>query len=69
VVLNAVNEVAVEAFLARRIAFPAIPELIDRSLDAAAARPDRAGTLAEIRAVDAWARSYSGETIGTLTSS
>jgi 1-deoxy-D-xylulose-5-phosphate reductoisomerase len=69
VVLNAVNEVAVEAFLARRITFPAIPELIDRALHAAAARPDRAGTLAEIRAVDAWARAHSGETIGTLTSS
>ncbi len=68
IVLNAANELAVEAFLDGRIGFSDIPRVIDRALAAA----DAAGeprSLADVRAIDAWARTCSGETIGTLRSS
>ncbi|HXG28175.1 MAG TPA: 1-deoxy-D-xylulose-5-phosphate reductoisomerase [Nevskiales bacterium] len=56
-VLNAANEVAVEAFLEHRIAFTAIPEVIDRCLDALPRAPRGASDeLQRILAVDAWAR-------------
>jgi 1-deoxy-D-xylulose-5-phosphate reductoisomerase len=57
IVLNAANEVAVAAFLENRLRFTAIPELIRLAMDAyedngaAAVR-----TLADVRAVDTWAR-------------
>ena len=54
IVLNAANEIAVASFLQGRLAFTAIPELIARTLDAHEAGP--AGTLAEVRRIDAWAR-------------
>ena len=57
VVFNAANEVAVEEFLAGRLGFTAIPRLIARTMDAHAPAP--VTTLAEIRAVDRWAREYS----------
>ncbi|MFO0687225.1 MAG: 1-deoxy-D-xylulose-5-phosphate reductoisomerase [Myxococcota bacterium] len=57
-VLNAANEIAVEAFLAGRIAFPDIAAINARVLDAHLA--DHAGEgvseLAAVRAADAWAR-------------
>lgn len=57
VILNAANEVAVEAFLAARLPFTAIPTVIEDVLDAATAgsvaAPD---SLAEVRALDGWAR-------------
>jgi 1-deoxy-D-xylulose-5-phosphate reductoisomerase len=56
-VLNAANEVAVAAFLAGRLAFTAIPEVIERAM--AAHAPGPVNTLADVRAVDAWARAYS----------
>jgi 1-deoxy-D-xylulose-5-phosphate reductoisomerase len=40
-VLNAANEVAVEAFLAERLPFTGIPEVIERALDALPAEPVR----------------------------
>jgi 1-deoxy-D-xylulose-5-phosphate reductoisomerase len=40
-VLNAADEVAVEAFLAKRIAFTGIPEVIERTLEALPASPVR----------------------------
>jgi 1-deoxy-D-xylulose-5-phosphate reductoisomerase len=56
-VLNAANEVAVEAFFARRIAFLAIASLVEATLEAAvdlaAARPS---AVEEVLAVDAEAR-------------
>jgi 1-deoxy-D-xylulose-5-phosphate reductoisomerase len=59
VVLNAANEVAVAAFLDGAVPFPAIAASIEAALDAAARqgvqRPD---TLAAIRELDAWARTY-----------
>lgn len=42
-VLNAANEIAVEAFLAERIAFTAIPKVVERTLEVA----DDAGLLVE----------------------
>ena len=37
--LNAADEVAVEAFLAKRIPFTGIPEVIERTLEALPGRP------------------------------
>jgi 1-deoxy-D-xylulose-5-phosphate reductoisomerase len=69
IVLNAANEVAVEAFLASRIRFPGIWQIIERALEAADRETSEPRTLADVRAVDAWARSFSSETISTLPSS
>lgn len=59
VVLNAANEVAVAAFLEGRLAFPGIPALIERAMDA----HERGGTAAvhdldDVRALDTWARRF-----------
>jgi 1-deoxy-D-xylulose-5-phosphate reductoisomerase len=56
-VLNAANEIAVAEFLAGRLAFTAIPEVIERTM--AAHAPVPVNTLADVCAVDAWARAYS----------
>jgi 1-deoxy-D-xylulose-5-phosphate reductoisomerase len=47
-VLNAANEVAVEAFLANRIGFTAIPEIVEMTLTAA----DSGGLLIEPLSID-----------------
>ena len=69
VALNAANEIAVEAFVAGQVPFPAIPEVISTVLEAADRRLSAPGTLADVRAIDVWARARAAETIGTLTSS
>ncbi|MCE2884103.1 MAG: 1-deoxy-D-xylulose-5-phosphate reductoisomerase [Planctomycetaceae bacterium] len=51
---NAANEVAVEAFLARRIPFPAIADIVREVLDGEPVRPVR--TLADVLSADAEAR-------------
>src|SRR5437899_834340 len=53
-VLNAANEVAVEAFVNRRISFPQIPETVRRTMERhrVVAHPD----LEQILEADAWAR-------------
>ncbi|HXG54914.1 MAG TPA: 1-deoxy-D-xylulose-5-phosphate reductoisomerase [Vicinamibacterales bacterium] len=59
VVLNAANEVAVAAFLERRMPFTAIPRLICSAMDeyeAAGARP--IAGLPDVQAIDAWARGF-----------
>lgn len=53
-VLNAANEVAVEAFLDRRVRFTAIPAIIEATLEAVAGR--EADSLEAILAADAAAR-------------
>ena len=53
-VLNAANEVAVHAFLDRRLPFLGIPEVVERVLGALAASEPR--SYDEIVALDAWAR-------------
>jgi 1-deoxy-D-xylulose-5-phosphate reductoisomerase len=65
--LNAANEIAVEAFLARRIGFMAIGDVVSRVLDTL---PNgRAGTLEEVLAADAHARRLASEFTGALASS
>ena len=56
VVLNAANEVAVEAFLEGQLGFTGIARVIERTMQAHAV--EAASTLALVRQVDAWAREY-----------
>jgi 1-deoxy-D-xylulose-5-phosphate reductoisomerase len=69
IVLNAANEVAVDAFLTGRLAFPGIPRTIESALAAADRATTTPQSLSDVRAVDAWARSFSVETLSTLRSS
>jgi 1-deoxy-D-xylulose-5-phosphate reductoisomerase len=69
VVLNAANEVAVEAFLDRRLSFVGISAVIERALQAADHELSAPVTLADVRAADGWARAFSAAAIGTLPSS
>ena len=62
IVLNAANELAVEAFLAHRIPFMAIPELIEQAL-AGVSISDDVGTLDSILAADSNARTITNELI------
>ena len=55
-VLNAADEIAVEAFLERRIAFSEVTEVVERVLDAH--EPGPADTVARVLAADLWARDY-----------
>jgi 1-deoxy-D-xylulose-5-phosphate reductoisomerase len=59
VALNAANEVAVARFLDGALSFPAIADVIRRTMDAH--RPAEVSTLAQVRAVDGWARDYARE--------
>jgi 1-deoxy-D-xylulose-5-phosphate reductoisomerase len=68
-VLNAANEVAVEAFLDERLRFVDIPRVVAQALDAAGRETSVPGSLADVREVDAWARRHSAETVRTLPSS
>lgn len=62
VILNAANEVAVEAFLAGHLPFTGIPTVIERALDAGETESFVEPTsLAAVREVDAWARQASIE--------
>jgi len=60
-VLNAANEIAVEAFLDRRLAFLDIPEVIEAVIDSH--RPRDPDSLEDVVAADAWARAAARETI------
>ena len=64
IILNAANELAVAAFLARRLPFNGIPAVIEQALDAGE-RLATGGveTLAAVREVDAWARRKTAELI------
>jgi 1-deoxy-D-xylulose-5-phosphate reductoisomerase len=61
VVLNAANEVAVAAFLAGRLGFAAIPDVIEQAMDAHP--PGLVTTLAQVRAVDRWAHEFAQERV------
>ncbi len=61
-VLNAANEEAVNAFLAREIPFTGIVEAVERALNAFAGCGE---TLEEILEADRWARSYVRAAYGT----
>jgi 1-deoxy-D-xylulose-5-phosphate reductoisomerase len=70
VVLNAANEVAVASFLEGAVPFPAIAESIDAALEAAARQNvQRPETLAAIRELDAWARTYTGSRLQAASAS
>jgi 1-deoxy-D-xylulose-5-phosphate reductoisomerase len=59
IVLNAANEVAVSSFLEGRLAFTDISRVIAQAMDAHS--PEPAGTLADVRRVDTWARMRAAE--------
>jgi 1-deoxy-D-xylulose-5-phosphate reductoisomerase len=61
-VLNAADEVVVQAFLDRRIPFLAIPEVIERTLDAHVVQP--AESVGSIMRADAWAREEARRRLG-----
>ncbi|WP_455234016.1 1-deoxy-D-xylulose-5-phosphate reductoisomerase [Thiogranum longum] len=61
-ILNAANEVAVEAFLERRLAFPAIPEIIESTLSKMTVR--NADSFEVILEDDALARDCANELVG-----
>jgi 1-deoxy-D-xylulose-5-phosphate reductoisomerase len=56
VALNAANEIAVQAFLDRRIKFLRIPEVIEEVLQAVPEQPGMLDSMEAIAAVDRWAR-------------
>ena len=60
-VLNAADEVAVEAFLAGQLRFTAIPEVIERTLEALPARPVR--HFSDLFAADEEARRQARELV------
>ena len=64
IVLNAANEVAVAAFLERKLGFMAIPRVIDATMNAH--QPEAVSTLDVVRGVDDWARQYARETAQEL---
>ena len=64
VVLNAANEVAVEAFLDGKLGFTSIPVIIDRTMRRHTV--ESVSTLETVRRVDAWARAYARERAGEL---
>jgi 1-deoxy-D-xylulose-5-phosphate reductoisomerase len=69
IVLNAANEIAVSAFLDRRIGLTAIPDLISRAMEAyEAGGPAAIRDLADVRAVDRWAREFAQTGAGTVKS-
>jgi 1-deoxy-D-xylulose-5-phosphate reductoisomerase len=69
IVLNAANEIAVAAFLEQRLPFIGIPVLIAEAMQAyERERPPRIRTLAEVRAIDAWAREFAGRATGRVQS-
>jgi len=69
IVLNAANEIAVSAFLDRRIGLTVIPELIGRAMDAyEAGGPVAIRGLADVREVDRWAREFAEAGASTVKS-
>ncbi len=60
-VLNAANEVAVAAFLARRISFPEIAEVVTETVERLRAQASRAVALEDIFAFDAGAREVAND--------
>ena len=63
-ILNAANEIAVEAFLACRIPFTDIPRVIEHTLGALSAGPDE--TLAQVLAADTEARAAAAAFVADL---
>ena len=64
VVLNAANEVAVEAFLDGKLGFASIPVVIERAMNGHTV--ESVSTVETVRRVDGWARAYARERAGEL---
>jgi 1-deoxy-D-xylulose-5-phosphate reductoisomerase len=64
-VLNAANEVAVEAFLARRIRFDQIHAVNLRTLEAIS--PAAPGSLDDLLALDSHSRAAAGQSVASLS--
>ena len=64
VVLNAANEVAVEAFLDSKLGFTAIPRVIEKTMNAH--QVERVSALDTVRRVDLWAREQAHEAARAL---
>jgi 1-deoxy-D-xylulose-5-phosphate reductoisomerase len=62
IVLNASNEMAVEAFLERRLAFTDIARVISQALDSVALSVPQ--SVEDVLAIDALARAHARRTIG-----
>jgi 1-deoxy-D-xylulose-5-phosphate reductoisomerase len=67
VVLNAANEIAVEAFLDGKLGFTSIPMVIERAMNGHIA--ESVSSLETVRKVDRWARTYARERAGELLNS
>jgi 1-deoxy-D-xylulose-5-phosphate reductoisomerase len=67
VVLNAANEIAVEAFLDGKLAFMSIPVVIEQAMNGHTV--ESVSTLEIVRRVDRWARTYARDRAGDLQSS
>ena len=65
IVLNAANEIAVEAFLARRLAFLGIAEVVEKCLTWLAEEPVE--SLDDVYECDAEARRFAREAVGSST--
>jgi len=65
-VLNAANEIAVNAFLIGRTSFASIPALLEHTLSAH--RGNGVADIGDIVEADAWARAHADGLIGTLKS-
>jgi 1-deoxy-D-xylulose-5-phosphate reductoisomerase len=64
-VLNAANEVAVDLFLARRIGFLQIPELVEKVMESH--RPQSVDSLEAVMEADAWAKKRAREVAVGMT--
>ena len=64
VVLNAANEVAVDAFLEGKLGFTSIPRVIERTMEAH--ETTGVATLGVVRQVDAWARAQAHDVVREL---
>jgi 1-deoxy-D-xylulose-5-phosphate reductoisomerase len=62
-VMNAANELAVEAFLQERIGFTAIAALTERVMDSH--RPCRLNSIADVLEIDLWSRAKTRELLTT----
>ncbi|RJQ54299.1 MAG: 1-deoxy-D-xylulose-5-phosphate reductoisomerase [Actinobacteria bacterium] len=63
-VLNAANEIAVDAFLSRRIGFLDVVKIIEQALDEHA--PTAVSSVEQLRAADGWARDKAGRSVDEL---
>jgi 1-deoxy-D-xylulose-5-phosphate reductoisomerase len=67
IVLNAANEIAVNAFLEHRLPFTGIPRVIERAIEDSERRPSvDVKSLTDVREADRWARARSAELLSEV---